>query len=161
MELDGNTFVFVNKKYNHANLAMWGTGHREMGTYELKILMDQFWILKEDSNHPGYHYICNVKFEGYRLAKCGQGDKEVGSYGKEYAEDQLWRFVNVGSDGGNNFSNFNDDHYIVYIELIRSSSGWLYVVKQGLKTTKLQRGRLHETSSLQSFKITENECNYH
>lgn len=111
MELDGNTFVFVNKKYNHANLAMWGTGHREMGTYELKMHMDQFWMLKEDTNHPGYYYIYNVKFEGYRLTKFGQGDKEVGSYGKEYAEDQLWRSVKVGSDDEANHKNGKIDFY--------------------------------------------------
>jgi hypothetical protein len=43
MELDGNTFLITNKQYDHANLAMWGTGGRDMGTYEQKIYPDQFW----------------------------------------------------------------------------------------------------------------------
>ena len=95
MELDGNTFLIVNKKYDHANLAMWGTKSREMGTYEQKIYPDQFWQLKQNSNHPGYYYIYNVNFDGYRVGKWGKGDEEVGSYNGQYFPDQLWKFVKV------------------------------------------------------------------
>ena len=95
MKLDGNTFLIINKKYDHAKLAMWGTGGRDMGTYEQKVYEDQFWQLKEDPNHPGYYYIYNVKYDGYRVAKWGSGDREVGSYSGQYYDDQLWKFDNV------------------------------------------------------------------
>ena len=32
--MDGSTFFIVNKKYDYTHLAMWGTGGRDMGTYE-------------------------------------------------------------------------------------------------------------------------------
>ncbi len=113
MELDGNTFIIVNKKYDHAKLAMWGTNttngpcgrwpcgvpcgvtSRDMGTHEQKIYPDQFWQLKQNSNHPGYYYIYNVMYDGYRVAKWGKGDEEVGSYNGQYHSDQLWKFVIV------------------------------------------------------------------
>ena len=82
--LDGNTFLIVNKVYNHAKLAMWGTGGRDMGTYEQKINPDQFWQLKEYPDHPGYYYIYNVKYEGYRVAKWAKGNEKVGCYNGKY-----------------------------------------------------------------------------
>ena len=95
MKLDNGTFLIVNKKYDHANLAMWGTEQREMDTYEQKVHLDQFWQLKEGPNHPGYYYIYNLNYDGYRVAKWGSGDKEVGSYNGQYFEDQLWKFEEV------------------------------------------------------------------
>ena len=95
MELDGNIFLIINRKYDHAKLAMWGTGRRGMGTYEQEIYPDQFWQLKKGSNNPDYYYIYNVKYDGYRVAKWSSGDQKVGSYNGQYFDDQLWKFVSV------------------------------------------------------------------
>ena len=98
MELNGNTFIITNKKYNHANIAQWGTKSRDMGTYEQKVYLDQFWQLKEDSNNKGFYYIHNIKNEGYRIAKWGTGNKDCGIYNGQYFQDQMWKFV--PQDGG-------------------------------------------------------------
>ena len=45
MKLNGNTFFIYNKKYEHAKLAQWGTGGRDVGTYEQAIHADQLWLL--------------------------------------------------------------------------------------------------------------------
>ena len=85
----------MNKKYDHANLAMWGTDGRDMGTYEKKIHPDQFWQLKANDNHPGYFYIYNVVHSGYRVAKWGKGNTSVGAFYGNYNDDQLWKFEKV------------------------------------------------------------------
>ena len=96
MELDRNTFLIYNKVYEHAKLAQWGTGGRDVGTYEQHINADQLWLLEQSSKYPGYYYINNVKHEGYRLAKWDNGDEDVGVYSGQYYEDQLWRFEREG-----------------------------------------------------------------
>ena len=96
MELNGNTFFIYNKKYEHAKLAQWGTGGRDVGTYEQAINPDQLWLLEENSSKPGYYYIKNAKHEGYRLAKWGSGDGQTGVYNGQYHYDQLWRFQKEG-----------------------------------------------------------------
>ncbi|XP_046842830.1 uncharacterized protein LOC124436904 [Xenia sp. Carnegie-2017] len=105
MKLDKGTFLIVNKYYYHANLAMWGTKSREMGTHEQKVELDQFWQLKEDANHPGYYYIYNLKYDGYRVAKWGPENNEVGSYNGQYFDNQMWKFENEG-DGFYRIYNF-------------------------------------------------------
>jgi hypothetical protein len=101
MELDGNTFLIVNKFYDHANLAMWdagdGSGSRngKVGTHERKVDPSQFWQLKQSLDHPGYYYIYNVKvkYEGYRIAKFEEVNEKVGAYKGNDSKDQLWKFV--------------------------------------------------------------------
>ena len=95
MALNGNTFFIFNKKYEHAKIAQWGTGGREVGTFEQAVYPDQLWIL-EESSQAGYYYIKNAYHEGYRLAKWGKGDQEFGVYNGQYFEDQLWRFQKEG-----------------------------------------------------------------
>ena len=46
MELDGNTFFIYNKVYEHAKLAQWGTGGRDVGTYEQRICPINFGVLR-------------------------------------------------------------------------------------------------------------------
>ena len=95
--LDGNTFFFFNKKYEHAKLAQFGTGGgRDVGTYEQAVCTDQLWMLEESKSKPGWYYIKNVKHEGYRLAKWGLGDKEVGVFNGQFFSDQLWKFKQEG-----------------------------------------------------------------
>lgn len=94
--LDGNTVFFYNKRYEHARIAQWGTGGRDVGTYDQGVHSDQLWRLEESSNHPGYYYIHNAHHEGYRLAKWGSGNNQVGVYNLGYYEDQLWRFQQEG-----------------------------------------------------------------
>lgn len=95
MELNGNTFLIYNKVYEHAKLAQWGTGGRDVGTYEQHIYPDQLSILEESST-SGYYYIKNAVHDGYRLAKWGDGDRKAGVYNGQYYEDQLWRFQQEG-----------------------------------------------------------------
>ena len=95
MKLDGNTFLIFSKIYNQARITMWGTGGRDMGTYDKDIYSDQFWQLKSDENHPGYFYIKNVRHSGYRIAKWGKEGSKVGCYNGDYYDDQLWNFENV------------------------------------------------------------------
>ena len=45
MKLNGNTCFIFNKKYEHAKLAQWGTGGRDIGTYEQAIHADKVWLL--------------------------------------------------------------------------------------------------------------------
>jgi len=101
--LDGNTFVITNKYYYHANLAQWGTGSRDMGTYEQSVNAEELWVLKEEPLHPGYYYITNAYYN-YRIAKWGSGDGDVGVYNGQYDDDQLWKFVRQE----------DDDVYMIY-----------------------------------------------
>ena len=96
MILNGNTFINSNKVYPRANLAQWGYGGRDMGTYELGLYADQLWSLESHPYHNDYFYIKNCIREGWRIAKWGSGNREVGAYGKEYYDDQMWKFVHVG-----------------------------------------------------------------
>lgn len=96
--LDGQTFFFVNKKYNHARIACFGDEDGKCGTYEGGYFEDQLWVLKEEPKNPGYYYIFNVKYPNRRIAKWGDGDGDVGTYGGHYYSDQLWKFEN-SSDG--------------------------------------------------------------
>lgn len=93
MNFDGNTFLIINKKYPHAKLAQWGTGGRDMGTYEQKVHPDQLWTLRASPQHPEYFYIYNAKHDNYRIAKWGSGDESVGTYNGQFYDDQLWKFV--------------------------------------------------------------------
>jgi len=80
-----------------ANIAMWGKKSRQMGTYEIKVHPDQFWLLERDRDEKEeYYYIKNIHHDGYRIGKWGKGDKDVGSYGGKYYSDQLWKFVKEG-----------------------------------------------------------------
>ena len=96
MKLDGNTFFFYNKKYNHAKLAQWGTDDSDLGTYEQGTDAGQLWILEEDPSMHGYFYIKNAKYEGFRLTKYGEDDNELCVYQHQYHGDQLWRFQEEG-----------------------------------------------------------------
>ena len=102
--LDGNTFFITNKYFNKANLAQWGTGGRDMGTYEQSVYASQLWVLKEEPMHPGYYYITNAAFFNYRIAKWGSGDEDVGVYNGQYYDNQLWKFVRQE----------DDDVYMIY-----------------------------------------------
>lgn len=95
--MGGNTFFIYNKEYYHAKLAQWGTGGRDVGTYEQWVNPDQLWYLEESSRYPGYYYIRNAEYVRYRLAKWGEGDSQVGVYNGQYHNDQLWRFQQEGS----------------------------------------------------------------
>jgi hypothetical protein len=96
MIFDGNTFIITNKSYPHANLAQWGNGGRDMGTYEQKIYPSQLWLLEAHPTYADYFYIKNCGKEGYRIGKWGGGDEEVGAYNGQYYDDQLWKFVDAG-----------------------------------------------------------------
>ena len=96
MIFDGNTFIITNKRYHKANLAQWGKGGRDMGTYERGFSPSQLWTLEAHPEHTDYYYMHNCHFEGYRIGKWGSGDKEVGPHGGEHYEAQLWKFVHEG-----------------------------------------------------------------
>ena len=76
---DGAIFFIINKAYKHAKLAQWGTGGRDIGTYEQRVYPDQLWRLEAEPEHPGYYYICNVQNDGYRIGKWGGDDQAVGN----------------------------------------------------------------------------------
>lgn len=93
---DGAIFFIINKAYKHAKLAQWGTGGRDIGTYEQRVYPDQLWRLEAEPEHPGYYYICNVQNDGYRIGKWGGDDQAVGNYNGQYFDDQLWKFEKYG-----------------------------------------------------------------
>ena len=95
-DLDGAIFFIINKVYSHAKLAQWGTGGRDIGTYEQRVYSDQLWRLEAEPQHPGYYYICNVQNDGYRIAKWGRDNGAVGNYNGKYLDDQLWKFEVCG-----------------------------------------------------------------
>ena len=97
---DGAIFFIINKAYRHAKLAQWGTGGRDIGTYEQRVYPDQLWRLEAEPQHPGYYYICNVQNNGYRIAKWGKDDQAVGNYNVQYFDDQLWKFEKYGDFTG-------------------------------------------------------------
>ena len=91
-DLDGNTFFFFNKSYDHAKLAQWGTDNSNVGTYEQDTDAGQLWILEADASNSGYFYIKNAKYEGFRLTKYGEDDDQLCVYQDQYFDDQLWKF---------------------------------------------------------------------
>ena len=100
LNLNGSTFFIRNKKYEHARIAIWGPGDRDIGTHE-HVYADQLWHLRESTDHPGYYYVENAfhnqtKSAKRRLAKWGAGDTKVGVYSGQYYDDQLWKFVPEG-----------------------------------------------------------------
>lgn len=104
MKLNNNTFIIYNKYWYHAKLDQWGTKNgRSMGTTELDINPDQFWILEKDERHSDYFYIKNANHRGYRIGKWSNKNEDTGIYKGQYATDQLWRFERI-----------EDDYYKIY-----------------------------------------------
>lgn len=93
--LDGNTFFIYNKQYYFQKLAQWGTGGRNVGTYQ-KAAIDQLWTLKADPKNKGCYYIKNVKYKGYLIGQWGDYDQGVGVFKGKRADDQMWKFEKKG-----------------------------------------------------------------
>ncbi|XP_046842312.1 uncharacterized protein LOC124436429 [Xenia sp. Carnegie-2017] len=89
MQLNNNSFLITSKVFENENLAMWGTGCKQIGT-NIDI---QFWQLKEEPNYPGYFYICNTKYDGYRIANLEKG---IICENIPDNESQLFKFEEVG-----------------------------------------------------------------
>ena len=180
-DMDGAIFYIINKVYSHARLAQWGTGGRDIGTYEQKVYPDQLWRLEAEPKHPGYYYICNVHNDGYRIGKWGGGDGEVGNYNGQYFDDQLWKFEKSGQfyrifnykykdakmakwgKGDGYWGTFSGDNYDdqlwKLVPLLEGSFGKLFVWsidnRQGSENVTIQRSVTKGVKITQASSLTK------